>query len=132
VRVRADAPESAPWRVLVELRWRAADPLSVDLEVSAVPPHPTLPCGHWVILRELLSRGLDEPAGDAAVRLQPEPARDRLQLELRTAEEDEVRLSVPAGAVRTFLERTLAVLPGCTELPAPLLDELVNRLQRPG
>ncbi|MGZ4618800.1 MAG: SsgA family sporulation/cell division regulator [Frankiaceae bacterium] len=131
VQLRADVPASAPWRVLIALRWRAADPLSVDLEVSAEPPHPTLPCGRWVILRDLLSRGLDEPAGDAAVRLRPEPARDRLYLELRATGNAEARLSVPAGAVRSFLDRTFAVVPGCTELPAPLLDDLVNRLQRP-
>ncbi len=131
MQVCADVPASAPWRVLVTLRWRAVDPLSVDLEVSAEPPHPTLPCGRWVILRDLLGRGLDEPVGDAAVRLRPEPARDRLHIELRATGNGEARLSVPARAVRSFLDRTLAVVPGCTELPAPLLDDLVNRLRRP-
>jgi hypothetical protein len=129
--MHADAPASAPWRVVVALQWRAADPLSVDLDVSAEPPHPTLPCGRWVILRDLLARGLDAPAGDAAVRLRPEPAWDRLHLELRAAEDAPVRLSVPAGTVRSFLDRTLAAVPGCTELPPPLLDDLVNRLRRP-
>jgi Streptomyces sporulation and cell division protein, SsgA len=130
VQVRADAPASAPWRVLVALRWLAADPLSVDLDVSADPPHPTLPCGHWAILRDLLDRGLDEPAGDAAVRLRPELARDRLHLRLTAAGEADVRLSVPAGAVRGFLNQTLLVVPGGTEIPSLLLDDLVDRLRR--
>ena len=130
VQLRADSPESARWRVLLVLRWRAADPLSVDLEVSADPPHPTLPCGHWVILRDLLGRGLDGPVGDAGVRFTPEPDSDRLHLQLRAAGEPDVRLSVPARAVRGFLDQTLSVVPGGNELPGPLLDDLVDRLRR--
>ena len=52
VQVRADGPGSASWSVLIELRWRANDPLSIDLDVRGEPPHPSLPCGHWVVLRD--------------------------------------------------------------------------------
>ena len=132
VQVRADGPGSASWSVLIELRWRANDPLSIDLDVRGEPPHPSLPCGHWVVLRDLLCRGLEEPAGDSGVRLWPEPSGDRLHLRLPTAGDTDVLLRVPAAPIRAFLRQTRRVVPTGKELPSPrpLLDDLVNRLRR--
>lgn len=130
VQVRADGPRSAPWSVLIELRWRADDPLSIDLDVRGEPPHPSLPCGHWVVLRDFLCRGLEVPAGDGGVRLWPEPTGDRLHLRLLTAGDADVLLQVPAVPIRAFLRQTKQIVPTGKELPSLLLDDLVNRLRR--
>jgi hypothetical protein len=50
------------------LRWQESDPLTVWIDVEAKPDHPALPRGRWLVLRDFLRYGIDQPTGDGDVR----------------------------------------------------------------
>ena len=54
---------------VLTLNWRKSDPMAVYLTVRSTPDHPALPRGRWVVLRDYLRYGLEEPTGDGAVRV---------------------------------------------------------------
>ena len=112
---------------VLRLSWRQDDPLAVDIELSAAPDHPALPRGRWVVLRDFLRYGLDEPTGDGHVRLRPEVARDAVRLELlRGVRRLPVRL--PRPVVADFLDRTEQHVASGQEAGDAVLDALVARL----
>lgn len=111
----------------LRLTWLAADPLAVHLTVTATPDHPSLPRGTWVVLRDFLRYGLDEPTGDGAVRIRPEPGRDRVRLDL-ARDCGGCWLTVPSQVVQDFLESTQALVPSGEERAGEELDALIARL----
>ena len=112
---------------VLTLLWRSEDPLAVELLLTAQPDHPALPRGRWVVLRDFLRYGLEEPTGDGEVRIRPDAGRDRVWLDLqRTGRAAHV--SVPRDTAREFLERTERVVPSGSERSGPALDELLARL----
>jgi hypothetical protein len=112
---------------VLTLLWRPEDPLAVEILLVAQPDHPALPRGRWVVLRDFLRYGLDEPTGDGAVRIRPEPARGRVQLELARPGRD-ATVSVPRATVLAFLEQTEQVVPSGTERSEDAIDALLARL----
>ena len=114
-------------RTVLTLTWRADDPLAVELVLTAQPDHPALPRGQWVVLRDFLSYGLEEPTGDGQVRLRPDAARDRLWLELARRGRAAC-VSVPAATVRDFLARTEHAVPCGSERSDDAIDALLTRL----
>jgi hypothetical protein len=114
-------------RTVLALAWTPADPLAVRLLLTAQPDHPALPRGEWVVLRDFLRYGLDEPTGDGEVRIRPDEVRDSLWFELARPGRAAC-VSVPRTVARDFLDRTEAVVPSGEERSEAALDELLARL----
>jgi len=123
-----DEPHAGPGRsTVLHLTWDPQDPLAVALLLVAQPEHPALPRGEWVVLRDFLRYGLEEPTGDGAVRIRPDDARDRVWLELDRYGRPAC-VSLPRAAVRTFLRRTEALVPCGEERSEQALEDLLDRL----
>lgn len=114
-------------RTVLRLSWRRRDPLAVVLRLTALPDHPSLPRGSWVVLRDFLRYGLEEPTGDGQVRIRPDDVRDRVWLELARPGRA-ASVSVPRAVVREFLDRTEEVVPAGAEASDDAVDALLARL----
>jgi hypothetical protein len=114
-------------RTVLALVWSRADPLAVQLLLTAQPDHPALPRGEWVVLRDFLRYGLEEPTGDGEVRIRPDEARDRLWFELARPGRSAC-VSIPRSVAREFLDRTEAEVPCGEERSGAAIDELLARL----
>ena len=112
---------------VLTMLWRPEDPLAVELLLIAQPDHPALPRGRWVVLRDFLRYGLDEPTGDGDVRIRPDPQRDRVGLELARPGRAAC-VSVPRATAAEFLERTERAVPSGSERSGEALDALLSRL----
>jgi hypothetical protein len=112
---------------VLRLGWRSADPLAVTLVLTAQPDHPALPRGSWVVLRDFLRYGLEEPTGDGEVRIRPEGAADRVEFELNRPGRP-CSVSVPREEVRGFLAATDECVPAGEERSDDALDALIERL----
>jgi len=114
-------------RTVLSLVWSADDPLAVSLQLTAQPDHPALPRGEWVILRDFLRYGLEEPTGDGEVRIRPDELRDRVWFELARPGRAAC-VSVPRGVARDFLARTEQAVPCGAERSDEAIDSLLARL----
>ncbi len=114
-------------RTVLSLVWTPADPLAVQLLLIAHPDHPALPRGHWVVLRDFLRYGLDEPTGDGEVRIRPDDLRDRVWFELARPGRAAC-VSMPREVARDFLDRTEAEVPCGAERSEQAIDALLDRL----
>ncbi|CAN5153559.1 hypothetical protein BH24ACT10_BH24ACT10_10290 [soil metagenome] len=114
-------------RTVLTLVWTPQDPLAVQLLLIAQPDHPALPRGHWVVLRDFLRYGLDEPTGDGEVRIRPDDLRDRVWFELARPGRAAC-VSVPREVARDFLDRTEAAVPCGAERSEQAIDALLERL----
>ena len=112
---------------VLTLLWHPEDPLAVELLLVAQPDHPALPRGRWVVLRDFLRYGLDEPTGDGAVRIRPDPLRDRVRLELARPGRD-ASVTVARETVLSFLEQTERSVPCGSERSDQAIDALLSRL----
>lgn len=116
-------------RTVLRLMWSPADPLAVQLVLSAEPDHPALPRGEWVVLRDFLRYGLDEPTGDGEVRIRPDELRDRVWFELARPGRAAC-VSIPREVTREFLDRTERCVPCGDERSDDAIDALLDRLLR--
>lgn len=116
-------------RTVLRLVWSPDDPLAVRLELTAQPDHPALPRGEWVVLRDFLRYGLDEPTGDGEVRIRPDELRDRVWFELARPGRAAC-VSVPREVARDFLDRTERCVPCGDERSDGAIDALLDRLLR--
>ena len=114
-------------RTVLTLAWSPDDPLAVSLLLSAQPDHPALPRGEWVILRDFLRYGLEEPTGDGEVRIRPDDLRDRVWFELARPGRAAC-VSVPREVAREFLDRTERCVPCGGERSDAAIDSLLSRL----
>lgn len=112
---------------VLRLWWGPADPLTVHLELTARPDHPSLPQGAWVILRDFLRYGLEEPTGDGQVRIRPDEQLDRVWLELQRPGRAAC-VSVSRPIVLEFLRRTDELVQHGEERSAEAIDALLARL----
>jgi hypothetical protein len=112
---------------VLTFRWRCDDPLAVSLTITAEPDHPSLPRGEWVILRDFLRYGLEEATGDGEVRMRPDHRLDRIWFELERPGRAAC-VSVRRDLVRSFLDRTDAIVPTGEERSAAAIDALLARL----
>src|SRR4051812_11335739 len=114
-------------RTVLRLTWDPTDPLAVQLDVHAEPDHPALPRGEWVILRDFLRYGLEEPTGDGEVRIRPDERLDRVWLELERPGRAAC-VSVPHRVVQEFLDLTDALVPQGGERSDEAIEALLARL----
>ena len=112
---------------VMRLTWQPGDPLAVALTLTAQPDHPSLPRGEWVILRDFLRYGLEEPTGDGSVRIRPDSNLDRVWFELERPGRAAC-VSVPRPLIREFLDRTECVVPCGEERSQAAIDALLARL----
>lgn len=110
---------------VLRLGWERADPLAVTLTLTAQPDHPALPRGRWVVLRDFLRYGLDEPTGDGEVRIHPEG--DFVWFELMRVGRP-CCVAVPRAVAREFLDSTELIVPAGEERSELALDALIQRL----
>lgn len=113
-------------RTVLGLSWQRDDPLTVHLTLAAQPDHPALPRGCWMVLRDFLRYGLEEPTGDGVVRLRPD-GDGRLVLELIGIAKPYV-MHLPADLVADFLDATEAIVPAGAAAEDAIIDALINRL----
>src|SRR3954452_20621917 len=99
---------------MLRLAWRREDPLAGVLLLTAEPDHPALPRGRWVVLRDFLRYGLEEPTGDGEVRISPEVEGGSVSIRL-ARDGRPAWVSVPGDTLRAFLDRTEAILPSGEE-----------------
>lgn len=114
-------------RTELTLTWSPTDPLAVQLQLTAMPEHPALPRGRWVVLRDFLRYGMDEPTGDGTVRIRPDLVRDRVWLELDRYGRPAC-VSLPRPVLLAFLERTEQAVATGSERSAAALEDLLDRL----
>jgi hypothetical protein len=112
---------------VLTLSWRMTDPLAVHLMVRSSPDHPALPRGSWVVLRDFLRYGLDEPTGDGEVRIQPDLSGQRVQLRLARAGRP-AWIDAPSTVVRSFLDQTDEFDPSGEARSADALDDVIAHL----
>ena len=112
---------------VLTLLWRPEDPLAVELLLTPQPDHPALPRGRWIVLRDFLRYGLDEPTGDGDVRIRPDLPRGRVCLELARPGRA-ARVSLPRTTALEFLSRTEHAVPCGSERSEEALDALLARL----
>ena len=123
-----DGPHAGPGRhTELTLSWSQDDALAVTLELTALPEHPALPRGRWVVLRDFLRYGLEEATGDGAVRIRPDDVRDRVWLELDRPGRAAC-VSLPRAVLQDFLDRTEQAVPAGSERSLSALEELLDRL----
>jgi hypothetical protein len=99
----------------------------VELTLTAQPDHPALPRGRWVVLRDFLRYGLEEPTGDGEVRIRPDELRDRVWFELARPGRAAC-VSVPREVAQDFLARTEEWGPAGEERSEQAIDALLDRL----
>jgi hypothetical protein len=116
-------------RTVLRLAWRSNDPLAVELLLTSTPDHPALPRGRWVVLRDFLRYGLEEPTGDGEVRISPEVEGGSVSIRL-ARDGRPAWVSVPGDTLREFLDRTEAILPSGEESSEEVLDALIRALLR--
>lgn len=114
-------------RTVLRLSWRPADPFAVELLLTAQPDHPALPRGHWVVLRDFLHYGMEEPTGDGEVRIRPDELRDRVWFELARPGRAAC-VSLPRPLVRDFLAKTQEHVRCGEERSEAALEALLDRL----
>ena len=128
VEVTVRAGDTARPRALVlRCRWRAADPMAVQLELGARPDHPSLPGGRWTVLRDFLRYGLETATGDGDVRLEPGPGTLVLTLDRLSRP---VVVALPRALAVAFLDATEQAVPSGAEECGTAVDDLVARLLR--
>ncbi|HVE74297.1 MAG TPA: SsgA family sporulation/cell division regulator [Mycobacteriales bacterium] len=116
-------------RTVLHLHWHPDNPLAVELLVTAEPDHPSLPRGSWIVLRDFVRYGLEEPTGDGEVRITPDEIRDRVWFQLaRPGRAASVSAARPL--VRDFLDRTEAQIPCGSERSDIAVDALLSMLLR--
>ena len=112
---------------VLRLGWSQADPLAVELLLTAQPDHPALPRGRWVVLRDFLTYGLEQATGDGEVKIRPDDIRDRVWFELARPGRAAC-VSVSRPKLREFLARTEQCVPYGSERSDQAIDALLDRL----
>jgi hypothetical protein len=112
---------------VLRLSWQASDPLAVEITLTAQPDHPALPRGRWIVLRDFVRYGLEEPTGDGEVRMRPDDVRDRVWFELARPGRAAC-VSVPREVAREFLGRTAEHVAFGEERSEDAIDALLAHL----
>jgi len=113
--------------IYLQMHWRANDPLTVCIEVTARPDHPALPRGNWVVLRDFLRYGLEVPTGDGDVQITPSEDGLLIHLDLALSQRT-CRVQVPGALLAQFLDHTEKQVPLGEERSADDLEAFIAKL----
>jgi hypothetical protein len=113
---------------VLRLAWNRSDPLAVRLTLQGIPDHPALYGGSWVVLRDFLRYGLEEPTGDGDVRISPDGEQQRVRFDLGGGGGRPGTVWLPARTLEGFLAATEALIPTGTDAEERLVDALIERL----
>ena len=128
--VVVDGGLSGPNRTTtLRLAWSRRDPLAVRLLLTAIPDHPALPRGQWMVLRDFLRYGCSHPTGDGLVRIRPDATRRHVVLELVDGTRAS-HVAVSVDVVTRFLDATEEICPAGEERHDAAIDALIERLLR--
>lgn len=105
----------------VSLQYRAADPYAVTMVLADGDRQVV-----WMFGRDLLTSGLDAPAGGMDVRIVP-VSRKKVEITMSSTE-GEVSVKLSAAFVREFLARTTTLVPYGDEVKHLDMDAEVARL----
>ncbi|CAO5255353.1 SsgA family sporulation/cell division regulator [Frankia sp. AgKG'84/4] len=112
---------------VLQLCWRACDPLAVSMSLVSRPEHPALPQGSWVAPRDALRTGLNQVIGDGDVRIGPDPGHRGVRLDLVDGDRRSV-VVVSTTSLRQFLDRTERLVPTGQEHTEQELDSVLATL----
>jgi len=117
-------PGDEPLPVDATLEYDAGDPFAVHLDILAGDG-----VVRWSFSRELLTAGVDAPAGDGDVRIIPLAGRDGRRIRIQLSSPDGAAvLEAPLTEMVEFLAATFAAVPTGTESALLDLDALVADL----
>jgi hypothetical protein len=117
-------PGDEPLPVDATLEYSATDPFAVHLDIAAGDG-----VVRWSFARELLTAGVDAPAGDGDVRIVPVGARDGRRVRIQLSSPDGAAvLEAPLTQMVEFLAATFAVVPTGTESDLLDVDNLIAEL----
>lgn len=114
---------------VLQLGWRREDPLAVSVLLIAQPDHPALPRGRWVVLRDFLRYGMEEPTGDGDVRIRPDHRRGCVWFELLRGARP-CAVSMSRQRLEEFLSATERIVPAGEERSDLAIEALIERLLR--
>jgi hypothetical protein len=116
-----------PAPVVTRWSYSAYDPFAVSLAVRTRQDRWV----EWLIGRELVISGLDEPAGEGDVRMRPLTVQgyDIVEIEIRSHDGRAV-LEVDRDLLRSFVDATLEMVPVGTEADRMDLDGEIARITR--
>jgi sporulation and cell division protein SsgA len=117
-------PGDEPLPVDASLSYEIADPYAVHLDIAAGDG-----IVRWSFARELLTTGVDEPAGDGDVRIIPLGGRDGRRVRIQLSSPDgAAMLEAPLAEMVEFLGATFDAVPTGTESDHLDVDALVAHL----
>jgi sporulation and cell division protein SsgA len=116
-----------PAPVVTRWSYSAYDPFAVSLAVRTRQDRWV----EWLIGRELVITGLDEPAGEGDVRMRPLTVQgyDIVEIEIRSHDGRAV-LEVDRDLLRSFVDATLEMVPVGAEADRMDLDGEIARITR--
>jgi hypothetical protein len=116
-----------PTPVVTRWSYSASDPLAVTLSVRSRPDRWV----DWLVGRDLVLAGLDDPTGDGDVRMRPRTVQgyDIIEIEIRSHDGRAV-LEVDRDLLRHFMETTLDVVALGAEADRMDLDTEIARITR--
>jgi hypothetical protein len=116
-----------PAPVVTRWSYSAYDPFAVSLAVRTRHERWV----EWLIGRELVMAGLDEPAGEGDVRMRPLTVQsyDIVEIEIQSHDGRAV-LEVDQELLRSFVDATLEMVPVGTEADRMDLDGEIARITR--
>lgn len=116
-----------PAPVVTRWSYSAYDPFAVSLAVRTSHERWV----EWLIGRELVMAGLDEPSGEGDVRMRPltVQSHDIVEIEIQSHDGRAV-LEVDQELLRSFVDATLEMVPVGTEADRMDLDGEIARITR--
>jgi sporulation and cell division protein SsgA len=116
-----------PTPVVTRWGYRASDPFAVTLSVRSGPDRWV----DWIVGRELVLAGLEDPTGDGDVRMRPRTVQgyDIVEIEIRSHDGRAV-LEVDRDLLRHFLDVTLDLVAIGAEADRMDLDAEIARITR--
>jgi hypothetical protein len=125
--LRLVVPGQAAVPLTASLSYRRDDPYAIRMAFHVGTDDPV----EWIFARELLTVGLDRPAGDGDVRVWPSPLahRDVLNISL-SSPFGQAHFEAPRTALTAFLLRTFEVVAAGREAEYVDIEGELNLLRR--
>ena len=121
-------PEHGGVPLTAGLRYRGDDPYAIRMTFHVGSGDPV----EWIFARELLTHGMDRPAGDGDVQVWPGKAEDDVLNISLSSPFGQAHFEAPLAALSGFLLRTFEIVPSGRERDFVDLDGELSALLRWG